>query len=388
MFSTRTNWQRKPNRLTELYNLIQESGRPILDLTKSNPTECGFTYPSKEILSAFNNPRLLHYQPDPQGIIPARKAVCSYYNGKGVDISPHQVFLTASTSEAYSTVFKLLCNTGDDVLVPRPSYPLFDYLAQINDVHLNQYPLRYDGEWHIDLESLFEAITPMTKAIVLIHPHNPTGMFLKKDEYEKIVAIAANHNLALIVDEVFLDYGFSENDGRMLSTASERRVLTFTMNGISKMVGLPQMKLGWVVLSGPDKLLAEASHRLEIVCDTFLSVNTPVQEGLRILMDAGDSVREQILARTKNNFTFLSQLLNNGKCSLLNCEGGWYGIIRVPRTKPDEEWCLELLGLHGVYVYPGYFFDFDEEGYLIVSLLTEENVFRDAATRMLEHLEH
>jgi aspartate/methionine/tyrosine aminotransferase len=387
MFSNRTNWQRKPNRLTELYNLIQESGRQILDLTKSNPTECGFNYPSKEILLAFNNPRLLHYQPDPQGIIPARKAVCRYYNGKGTDVSPHQVFLTASTSEAYSTVFKLLCNAGDDVLVPKPSYPLFDYLAQINDVHLNQYPLRYDGEWHIDLESLFEAITPMTKAIVLIHPHNPTGMFLKNQELDKLVAIAGSHNLALIVDEVFLDYGFEDLAGRVVSTASERRVLTFTMNGISKMVGLPQMKLGWIVLSGPDNLLAEASHRLEILCDTFLSVNTPVQEALRILLETGDPVQEQIQTRTKNNFAVLSQLLNNGKCSLLNCEGGWYGIIRVPHTKPDEEWCLELLGKHGVYVYPGYFFDFDEEGYLIVSLLTEEGVFREAATRMLEHLE-
>jgi alanine-synthesizing transaminase len=387
MFSTRTNWQRKPNRLTELYNLIQESGRQILDLTKSNPTECGFTYPSNEILSAFNNPRLLHYQPDPQGTIPARKAVCSYYSGKGVDISPHQVFLTASTSEAYSIIFKLLCNAGDDVLIPKPSYPLFDYLAQINDVHLNQYPLRYDGEWHIDPESLFEAITPMTKAIVLIHPHNPTGMFLKNQELEKLVAIAGHHNLALIVDEVFLDYGFEERAERIVSTASERRVLTFTMNGISKMVGLPQMKLGWIVLSGPDNLLAEASHRLEILCDTFLSVNTPVQEALRILLEAGDAVREQIQSRTKNNFTVLSQLLNSGKCSLLNCEGGWYGIIRVPRTKPDEEWCLELLGKCGVYVYPGYFFDFEEEGYLIVSLLTEETVFREAATKILEHVE-
>jgi aspartate/methionine/tyrosine aminotransferase len=271
--------------------------------------------------------------------------------------------------------------------VPKPSYPLFDYLAQINDVHLNQYPLRYDGEWHIDLEALFEAITPMTKAIVLIHPHNPTGMFLKKDEYEKIISIAGAHNLALIVDEVFLDYGFGEDDKRILSTACERRVLTFTMNGISKMLGLPQMKLGWIILGGPDKLLAEASHRLEIVCDTFLSVNTPVQEALRILMEAGDSVREQILSRTKSNFAVLSQLLNNGKCSLLNCEGGWYGIIRVPRTKPDEEWCLELLGKHGVYVYPGYFFDFDEDGYLIVSLLTEENVFKEAAGRMMGHWE-
>ncbi|MFI5253238.1 MAG: pyridoxal phosphate-dependent aminotransferase [Bacteroidota bacterium] len=388
MFSTRTNWQRKPNRLTALFNELRDSGKQILDLTVSNPSECGFTYPSKEIIAALGTTRSMHYQPEPQGIIPARKAVCNYYKSKELDIAPHQVFLTASTSEGYSTVFKLLCNAGDDVLIPKPSYPLFDFLAQINDVHLSEYSLRYDGEWHIDIDSLVEAVTPMTKAICLIHPHNPTGMFIKKIEYEKLIAIATERNLALIVDEVFLDYGFEENALRHSSTAGERRVLTFTMNGISKMIGLPQMKLGWIVLSGPDNILLEASHRLEILCDTFLSVNTPVQEALAVFLKTGDIIQDQIRERTKNNFTHLSHSINeDGQCSVLQSEGGWYGIIRVPRIKSDEEWCIDLLKQYGVYLYPGYFFDFVEEGYLIVSLLVEEEKFKEGVKRIEKCIE-
>ena len=378
MFSSRTNWQRKPNRLTELYNLLRERGEQVIDLTVSNPTECGFTYPSNELLSALSKPGSLHYEPDPQGSIPARKAVCKYYRSRDIDLSPHQVFLTASTSEAYATIFKLLCNAEEEVLVPQPSYPLFEFLAQINDVRLNSYPLRYDGVWHIDFDSLVQAITPATKAIILIHPHNPTGMFLKKYEHEKLVEIAQKNNLSLIVDEVFLEYGFSDYAEKFNSTASERRVLTFTLNGISKMIGMPQMKLGWIVLSGPDTALTEASHRLEMLCDTFLSVNTPVQSALPVLLQAGEAVREQIVDRIKANFAILTGHLNNGgQCSVLNCEGGWYGIIRVPRIKTDEEWCLELLKQKHVYCYPGYFFDFEEEGYLIVSLLVDEKRFNE-----------
>lgn len=388
MFSIRTNWQRKPNRLTELYNLLRDNGEKILDLTASNPTQCGIVYPANEILPSLGNPRSLQYDPQPQGIIPARKAVCAYYRSRDVDLSPHQVFLTASTSEAYSTVFKLLCNAGDEVLIPRPSYPLFEYLAQINDVAMQHYSLRYDGVWHIDFDSLTASITEKTKAIIIIHPHNPTGMFLKKYEHERLVQIATEHRLALIVDEVFLEYGFSDYAEKFNSSASERRVLTFTLNGISKMIGMPQMKLGWIVLSGPDVELAEASHRLEMLCDTFLSVNTPVQEALSTLFQSGESVREQIMERIKSNYAFLDRSLGNGgNCSLISSEGGWYGIIRVPRIKSDEEWCIGILRETKVYLYAGYHFDFEEEGFLIVSLLPENKIFEDGVQRIIEYID-
>jgi len=390
VFSHRTSWPRQPNPLTELLEALRRDGRPIIDLTISNPTETGFTYPEKEILSSLANPLSLRYQPEPRGMLSARAAVSSYYRMHNVDVDPSAIFLTAGTSESYSLLFKLLCNPSDEVLVPRPSYPLFEYLAQINDVTLRSYRLQYDHEWSIDLESLRENITRSSRAIVLIHPHNPTGMFLKVDVYREIVRIAREKSLALITDEVFSEYGFEKDPGRVATTAGADEVLTFTLNGISKMLGLPQMKLGWMAVGGTKSAVMEASERLEILCDTFLSVNTPVQVALPQLLKLGEELRMQIRRRILSNWNALnaqfSPKTRNHPCSVLCAEGGWYGIIRMPRIKTDEEWALELLGMSNVHVQPGYFFDIEEEGFLVVSLLVDEDTFRDGIGRIIQYM--
>ncbi len=376
MFSLRTSWHRRPNRLAELLESRRQSGYPIIDLTQSNPTEAGFPYPEKEILTSLSNPQSLQYHADPRGLLSARESVASYYRSKNVDVDRSNIFLTAGTSEAYSLIFKLLCNAGDGILVPRPSYPLFDYLAQIDDVALRYYRLQYNQGWHIDLESIRESILPTSRAIVLIHPHNPTGMFLKAIEYREIVNIARDHNLALIVDEVFSEYGFEKDPDRIVTTAGSGDALTFTLNGISKMIGLPQMKVGWIMACGEELLVKEASERLEILCDTFLSVNTPVQVALPILLDLCMPVCNAIRERVRSNDRSLRSLLRDSPCSLLSSEGGWSAILRLPRTKSDEEWAMDFLNIGNVLVHPGYFFDMEEESHVVVSLIVEESLFQ------------
>lgn len=404
LFSNRTNWHRQPNKLSELLHSLRNNGKQIVDLTVSNPPECGFDYPENEIISALSNPSSLHYEPNPRGLLTARETVCEHYQKKNIIINPSNTFLTASTSEAYSILFKLLCNPGDSVIVPKPSYPLFDYLAQLNDVQLQHYNLRYDGEWHIDIDSLknciIEAFAPVAhqpsagndskigkiKAIVIVNPHNPTGMFVMTDEYRVIKEIAHYYNLAIIVDEVFIDYPFDDNERRITSTANENEVLTFTMNGISKMIGLPQMKLGWIIVSGQRSIVNEAIERLEIICDTFLSVNTPVQIALQRLFEHGKVIQQNILERIRSNYSTLKNKTFDTPCSVLTAHGGWYGIISVPRIKTDEEWSLQLLEKKGIYVHPGYFFDFDEDGHFVVSLLTERSVFKKAISVMVDYI--
>ncbi len=384
MFSRRTNWDRQSNRLTELLDGRRASGKSFFDLTVSNPTECGLDYPQKEILSALCNARSLQYQPDAKGLVSARQAVCEYYQEKQIRVDPANVLLTASTSEAYSLIFKLLCNPGESVLVPKPYYPLFDYFAQLNDVKIRYYSLQYDDEWPLKLNC--EAVKGV-KAIIIVSPHNPTGAFLKKHEQQEIARIAQENGLALIVDEVFIDYPFAEDKRRFGSTAGEAEALTFTLNGISKLAGLPQMKLGWIVVSGSPSLAGEATGRLEILCDTFLSVNSPVQVALPQLIKAGGRVRSQILQRVKSNDSMLRQETRNAPCSVLPVEGGWYAILRVPETRSDEEWAIRLLEDAGIYVYPGYFFDFDEYNCLIVSLLGGERIFASSVRAMVATIE-
>ncbi|HEV8537956.1 MAG TPA: pyridoxal phosphate-dependent aminotransferase [Bacteroidota bacterium] len=394
MFSSRTNWQRTRNRLTEAVEARRKSGAEITDLTVSNPTECGFTYPQPDLLASLSPPDALTYSPDPRGLLSARGHIANYYRQKNVSLSTSNVFLTSSTSEGYSLLLKLLCNNGDDVVVPSPSYPLFDYLARINDVHVRHYLLRYDGSWHLDLPSLRASLTPSTRAIVLVHPHNPTGMFIKTDELQSIYDIARAHNFSLIVDEVFLDYPLDQSPNRVPTTVrASDEVLTFTLSGISKLCGLPQMKLGWIALSGPDRAVMEASERLEILCDTFLSVSTPIQLALPAFVQAGNDIRRQILNRIKENYKCLSTLSNHlrkesfGQSPITNLptEGGWYAILKVPRTKSDEEWALELLEKKNLYLYPGYFFDMVEEGHLVVSLLPRPEIFQKAVAQLKEH---
>jgi hypothetical protein len=383
VFSARTSWHRQLNTLAQLLDERRQSGKPIYDLTISNPTEARIEYPTEEILAALSQASSFRYSPDPKGLLSAREAVAGYYATKRITVDPSDIILTASTSEAYSFLFKLLCNVGDEVLVPVPSYPLFEFLAQLNDVRIRPYVLRYDGEWHVDVDSVKRAITSSTKAIVIINPHNPTGMFLKRDELEMLTEECLRNSLALIVDEVFAGYGFGHDERRTISTASHSDVLTFTLDGISKLCGLPQLKLGWIAVSGGEEEKNEALHRLEIIADTFLSVNTAVQVALPQLLESGEVVRQRIRERVESNLRFLKNVLaENSPISVLKSEGGWCAILKIPNMRSEEEWALKLLDEAGVYVFPGYFFEFQESGCLVASLLTE----LDAFSRGLEEI--
>jgi aspartate/methionine/tyrosine aminotransferase len=381
MFSSRLPSNLRPNRLSELLEAKRRSGAAILDLTESNPTQAGFTYPAEEILQALANPRSLRYEPLPAGLAEAREAVACYYTERGQRVEPDRILLTASTSEAYSYLFKLLCDPGDEVLVPRPSYPLFGFLAEMESVRLAHYPLAYHGCWEMDLDALASAVTERTRAVVIVNPNNPTGSFLKKDELRRLTELCAERKLAIISDEVFSDYAFGADAERIASLASVEAVPTFCLSGLSKIAGLPQMKLGWIVLAGPWQ--SAARERLELIADTYLSVGTPVQHALPRLLALGAGVREQIAARVRANLDFLRSAVHGTACRVLDVEGGWYAILEVPRTRSEEEWCAELLDRDGVLVQPGFFYDFESEAFLVVSLLPPEEVFREGVGRLL-----
>ncbi len=387
-FSRRTGWPRRPNKLAALLEERRKSGKPVYDLTVSNPTEVGIGYPEIDLAASLSDPRVLRYEPDPRGLLSARETISEYYDSTwNITADPSSIFLTSSTSEAYSILFKLLCDPGEEILIPRPTYPLFDSLARLSDVTLGGYRLEYDDVWRVDLDSVEAAIGKSTRAVVIVNPHNPTGMFLKQDEYRAIKEMCAQHSIPIITDEVFLEFPLHGGNSR-ISTAGEQDILSFTLNGISKMAGLPQLKLGWIVVGGPPADRTEAAGRLEIVSDTFLSVNTPVQIALPEIMEAGDNIRENLLARLRSNYgAMLAEVPSGSACSVLQCEGGWYGIIRVPNVKSDEEWAVLLLEETGFYLFPGYFFDFETEGYLVVSLLVKEEVFRKGITALVDCVE-
>ncbi len=361
------------------------AGLAILDLTESNSTAAGFAYPSDAILSALADPRLLRYEPAAAGMPAARAAVSDYYaNALGKDVSPARILLTASTSEAYAFVFKLLADPGDEVLVPSPSYPLFDYLAALDSVRVVQYPLVYQGSWSIDFDTLTRSITSRSRAIVLVNPNNPTGSFLKQSELSPLVALCRKHNLALISDEVFADYAFHDDPRLVRSLAGNDEVLTFCLSGLSKVAALPQLKLGWIVTGGPPGDREKAFERLELIADTYLSVSAPVQWGAPALLDLRGPLQRQILGRVVANRSFLaSQIGPTSPWNLLSTEGGWYAILEAPRIQSEEEWVLNLLTEHSVLVQPGFFFDFEREAFLVISLLTPEDVFREGIRRIL-----
>ena len=386
MFSSRFHWDFHPNRLTQLLAEKRRAGNPILDLTESNPTHAGLNYPP-DILRAFDNARAFDYQPAPAGSIEAREAVSAYYAAKGHQVAAERILLTASTSEAYAYLFKLLANPGDNVLVPRPSYPLFDYLATMESVEVRQYPLMYHGEWSLDLDGLAAAVTDRTRAIVLVHPNNPTGSYVKRTELDALVSLCSERRLALISDEVFSDYDFAPDPHRAGTLASMTGCLAFAMSGLSKIAGLPQMKLGWTVVGGPADLRAEAFEKLEWIADTYLSVSTPVQCAARVLLDAGEQVQMQIRERCATHLSLAREVLTGSPANILNVEGGWYITVQVPRVRSEEEWTLELLARENVLVQPGFFYDFDSEAYLVVSLLTAPEVFREGIERLRRQLD-
>src|SRR5450755_1401293 len=329
MFSDRTGWNLELNKLSEALAKLRSSGSPLIDLMQSNPTQCGFHFDSQKILAALNNPASLHYDPDPQGLPQAREAVAAYYRSRTCQISIDDIFLDTSTSEAYSFLFRMLCNPGDELLIPQPGYPLFSLLAGIQDVSLVRYPLVYDYGWQIDFHSLQQAITPRTRGIIVVHPNNPTGHFCKHGEMERLNQICRERQVAIISDEVFLD--FSLESGIPPTFASNSEALTFTMSGLSKISGLPQMKVAWLTVAGPTALKQQAIARLEMIADTYLSMNTPIQLALPVLLEQRRQFRKQWLTREQDNLAYLDKLLESQKlCSRLKMEGGWYAVMKAP----------------------------------------------------------
>lgn len=378
MFADRTKWDLSVNRLSLALVAHRASGRPLLDLTASNPTECGFQYDEQAILRALASPGALRYAPDPRGMHSARAAVARYYAQHAVEVPLDSIFLTTSTSEAYSFIFRLLCNPGDEILIPAPGYPLFDFLADIQDVKLVRYPLLYDHGWQIDFHGLQNAVTTRSRAVIAVNPNNPTGHYTKPDEARRLSGICAAHEMALITDEVFLD--FSLANPAPLSLAQSEGPLTFTMSGISKICGLPQMKAAWLVVSGPERPKAEAVSRLEVIADTYLSMNAPVQLALPVLLAQRDDFRRQLLDRVRRNLVELDrQMSSQDACSRLAMEGGWYSVLRLPATLDDEEFALQILKAKGVYVHPGNFYDFPGRDHLVLSLIIPESDFAEGA---------
>jgi alanine-synthesizing transaminase len=382
MFAKRTNWNLQTNRLSAALAAHRASGKPLIDLSVSNPTECGFQYDEEAILSALRNPSAMRYEPNPRGLEPARGAVARYYADRGTPVSNDDIFLTTSTSEAYSYVFRTLCDPEDELLIPEPSYPLFEFLADIQDVRLVRYPLVYDHGWQIDFHALEHAMTPRTRGVIVVHPNNPTGHFVKAEEMRELNVICAERGIAILADEVFLD--FALGDRRPATFAANPAAPTFTLSGLSKICGLPQMKAAWLIASGPEAWKADALARIEVIADTYLSMNAPVQWAMPVLLGQRLSFQKQLIARVKENLAGLDrQLAEQKSCSRLEVEGGWNAVIRVPATRSEEEFALELLATKSVYVHPGHFYDFPREGYLVVSLITAMPEFAQAIKSVL-----
>ena len=382
MFSSRIHWDSQTNRLTRALEAMRRDGARILDLTESNPTRAGLAYPP-EIVRAFDDPRMLVYEPSPAGAAEARQAVASYYAARGARVEIERILLTASTSEAYAWLFKLLPNAGAHVLVARPSYPLFEFLANLESVEVRQYPLVYHGGWAIDLDSLAAAVSERTRAVVLVNPNNPTGSYVKRAELQALSSLCAQRRIALISDEVFSDYALGSPDAERVATlVGVEECLAFSMSGLSKVAGLPQMKLGWIVASGPPKLRAEALEKLEWIADTYLSVGAPVARAAARLLASGESVQRQIRERTAGNLAVAREMLAGSAANILAVEGGWYIAVRMPRIRGEEDWAIQLLTRDGVLTQPGFFYDFESEAFLIVSLLTAPEVFREGIARL------
>jgi aspartate/methionine/tyrosine aminotransferase len=379
-FSKRTNWNTEESELARAHRVRVQAGLPIADLTASNPTRCGFGY-NPDLLGALTDPKALDYDPQPKGRRDAREAVCEYYSELGVTLDPGQVLLTTSTSEAYSFLFRLLCDPGSEILVPQPGYPLFDFLAVLDDVLIKPVPLVYDQGWQIEPEGFRRAIGAETRSIVLVHPNNPTGHFTKAWEAVELARLCREFDLSLIVDEVFLDYGFSER-GRSFAGGLED-VPVFVVSGLSKIAGLPQMKAAWIVATGPR--LEQSLERLEVIADTFLSMNAPVQAALPSWLGGRAAIQRQILERVTGNLAELDrQLVRIPGVRRLETEGGWYAVLRIPALGPDEQTVLNLLE-QGVWVHPGYFFGMAESGWLVVSLLGETAEFSTGVTKMVDY---
>ncbi|HXY38844.1 MAG TPA: pyridoxal phosphate-dependent aminotransferase [Vicinamibacteria bacterium] len=385
MFSSRTRWDLRPNRLAERVAAARARGARLLDLTEANPTRAGIACPS-DVLLPLTRKEARRYDPSPFGLPSTRQAVADDLARRGYPVGPDQVLLTASTSEAYAFLFKLLADPGDEILVPRPGYPLFEFLAGLESVETRGYTLAYDGEWHLDLSALRSAVSERTRAVVIVNPNNPTGVFLKKDERLALEELCAERSLALVSDEVFADFGFGQDARREGSLASAERALAFALGGLSKSCALPQLKLAWMAVAGPAALRRDALARLEVIADSYLSVSTPVQVAAPELLARREELQAPIRVRTAANLTRLRERLPGSPATVLTPEGGWYACLRVPATVSEEERVLRLVDERHLLVHPGYFFDFPREAYLVLSLLAPEDDFAEGVERLLADL--
>jgi alanine-synthesizing transaminase len=387
-FSARTGWELGENALTAKLRERRARGEELLDLTMSNPTACGFVYEPEALLTPLAAPAALEYEPEPFGLERARAAVAQYYRGHSAEVPVEHICLTTSTSEAYSYLFRLLCDPGDEVLIARPSYPLFDFIARLDSVVLREYPLRYDPgasaasahAWTIDFEALRAAINDRTRAIVVVHPNNPTGNYASDPERDELETLCAKHGLALIVDEVFLDYAIHPDAKPRSFASGEGPALCFVLSGLSKVCALPQMKLSWIAARGPASTLNDALARIEVVADTFLSVNAPTQAALPSWLSGRDALQEQIRERVRRNLAALDARLRGTHADRLALEGGWTAVLRVPREvegKPFAEAALD----RGVLIQPGEFYGLPD-GRAVASLLSLPDVW-DRGLRLL-----
>jgi aspartate/methionine/tyrosine aminotransferase len=389
-FSRRTHWSLEKTAYAAALERLHADENPIFDLTASNPTTCGFQCDRAGILSELSRPECLEYEPNPRGLLVARAAVVDYYaRAAATQISADQVFLTTSTSEAYSYLFRLHCDPGAEILIAQPSYPLFEFLADLDDVRLVTYPLFYDHGWHLDVAALTARITSQTRAVVVVHPNNPTGHFTSPAERQLLQRICEEHGLVLIVDEVFLDYaldpmGSGENASHASFSSGEHPVLTYVLSGLSKVAGLPQMKAAWIAAFGPEQLLEAATARLEVIADTFLSMNAPVQHAMPYLLANRSNVQQQILWRVGENLAVLDrQLARSPAVSRLEVQGGWYAILRVPALMSGDALAIRFMEQERLVVHPGYFYGFEGDGWIVLSLLPPLAEFSEGIERLL-----
>jgi alanine-synthesizing transaminase len=387
MFSTRVPAELAPNRLARAVAAMRAERRAIVDLTVSNPTRAAFDYP-RDLLQPLADCSALTYEPRPLGLEPARCAVARDYERQGIAVAPGRIVLTAGTSEAYSVLFKLLADGGDEILVPRPSYPLFDHLTRLDLLTPRPYDLEYHGTWSVDLTSVERALGPRTRAILIVSPNNPTGSVVSDGELERLALLCAPRGVAIISDEVFIDYELEPGRRRSAARVVTRGdVLSFSLGGLSKTIGLPQVKLGWIAVGGPAPLVNAALERLELICDTYLSVSTPVQMAAPVLLERGASIRAQISARVLANYLWLRDDAEFSACTPLRSDAGWYAVLQVPGIAAEENLVIDLLTGDGVLMHPGYFYDFPREAFFVVSLLPAETAFRDGIARVLRHFE-
>jgi len=394
VFSSRTPAQLAPNRLATALAERRARGDRVIDLTASNPTRAGFAYPA-DVLAPLADPDALRYDPQPLGAIDTRVAVAQEYQRQSLAVSPERIVLTASTSDAYSVLFKLLADPGDEVLVPRPSYPLFEHLTRLDAIEARPYDLEYHGRWSVDLSSVERAFDApfgsvqggRSRALLVVSPNNPTGSVISRDELERLAAMCAARGVAIIADEVFIDYELEPGACAAAGRAIARDdVLSFTLGGLSKSVGLPQVKLGWIAVGGPAPLVAPAIARLELICDTYLAVSTPVQLAAPRLLETGAVVRRQIAERVRDNYESLHASVSAvPSCGVLRADAGWYAVLQVPALESEDDLVVHLLTHDGVLVHPGYFFDFSRECFVVVSLLPPPADFADGVDRILRH---